>query len=231
MNRISTKIIILVISLLLFFTCSTSVAALENVILECTPQAEAPIEYGFFQYWYSNSWAIGHLAKTNNTVGVEVEYGTMSYTDATSYTDYALSVWQMANFNLTRVPRSSYNSANLKIKVISRATANFLGIEANVGAFNQKTIALVGFAQHWDGSFRDIDVYEISSYQTYIIWDENYSPNQWKSVFAHEHGHGIGYMGHDFNKGSLMYPVLQNPPKIAPNTRDKVHMSNVYIFN
>lgn len=87
---------------------------------------------------------------------------------------------------------------------------------------------------HWTGlNFQEIAVYEIPSYQIYIIWDnntKNYTANQWKHVFTHEHGHGIGYSGHNLDNSSLMYPELRTP-KLAPTANDKAHMRNVYIIN
>lgn len=226
MRRISL-IFLLILS---FVLLSGNYASAEEYGIE----GEGPIDYGIFLVWHANVGMIGHLAQTYNTVGVEVESNTMNYSDAVIYTDHVISAWTMRNFTLTRVARSNYNSANLKVKTISRATADALGLYPSWVAANERTASFVGFGRYWDLYYRDIDVYEISNYQTYLIWDtttSNFSPDQWKSVYAHEHGHGIGYYGHDGNKSSLMYLSLQNPPKLVPADRDKAHMRNVYIID
>lgn len=206
---------------------STITACFLILILPSTTMALP--HYGTFPFWYSDSTSIGRFESTNNTVGFAIESGAaMTAENLIAYTDHALfTAWPLRNYTYTG---TDYNSARLKVAVITRGTANNLGLPSNAVGVN-------GWVGHYisaTGSYGGITraIFTIPCYQTFLVWDSitrNFSTNQWRNVSSHEHGHGIGYAGHNSNSTQLMFHQMNSAT--TAQLQDKRHMRNMYTID
>lgn len=121
--------------------------------------------------------------------------------------------------------------ADLSIECISRATARTLRMPDSAAGANIWAGAYQTGTGTYAGSVKR--VYSIPGYVTYLIWDSTtstWSDTKWKNVSAHEHGHGLGYSGHNiYSSTQLMYPVAGTVT--LPQTYDKRHMRNLYLID
>lgn len=214
------------------------VAGVLMLTLARTP-VHAIQDYGTFTYWYSDSSSIGYLTNYSNNVGVgKTSSCGMTDSNVLAYSSHSLSAWPLVGYAFNMVTgQTNYNAAPLKILCISRTEANGLGIPSNaLGANAVLNTTLVG-----TGNNGTKNVYSIPNYQTYLIWDtcsscmgksDNLTNVQWQAVAVHEHGHGIGYYGHNASDASqVMYPAALTCNCNLPQTKDKNHMRSMYTIN
>jgi hypothetical protein len=196
----------------------------------------AAVDYGDFDYWYSDSTKIGYFDPNPLfycTVSSGFDMGD-SFADAISY---GVEVWE--DLSGLYYSQGSSSNNNIRIQGISRATADGLGVDANAaaetGILSSKEM---GYGRY-NGSRKT--VHAISKARINVVWDDTGSPydtsefseEKWNAILAHEFGHLLGYYGHD--KGS----TSRNPALMAqssydkygvdsPQDRDYDHLGQVY---
>jgi hypothetical protein len=208
--------------ILLSIVLITSVLAVSNAAL-------AVPYYGEFPWWYSDDYRIGSLANSANTIGISRTAG-CPMTDAklTQYTSTGVSAWNLSGYSFSYLPGST--TGTLNIQCISRAEANSLGLSGTAAAVTFISGTFIATASYV-GTTKNI---YSTTYFTYYIWDTNNTANygdaNWINVAAHEHGHGIGFYGHNqYASSQLMWPTVTGVT--VPGTTDKRHMSNLYTIN
>ncbi|MCD9020573.1 hypothetical protein [Cohnella silvisoli] len=161
----------------------------------------------------------------------------MSDADFSTYVTHALSTWS----SVTNKTSSTGTSSNYVMGFggIGRSDADSLGYPSNaLGATAWTSSTQYGYGTAYSGTV-SFNVYSISRSFAHMIWDtsgvgqtSNLTANAWKNVFAHEHGHGLGYSGHSANSTKdLMWESTLSYTDwgtIGPTTYDQGHMNIVY---
>lgn len=204
------------------------------ILLVGSGSALASRDFGQFQVWYSDAHSMGFLAANPNSFGVGLaidlalgEQAQMLTSKFGPHVSHALGAWEIGKAYHV----DGYDTAELKWIVLARATANSNGIPANVAGLNVWTSATYAGSGTYLGWAKD--VYRVNAYLSGFIWDTTsvfrtdlFTNSQWNNVAAHEHGHGIGFNGHQSNTTQLMWGQVTNT--MYPQSLDKAHMRQLY---
>ncbi|MBJ6360936.1 hypothetical protein ACFOQM_06430 [Paenibacillus sp. GCM10012307] len=208
-------------------------------VLSFTTSASALVNYGNVSGWMASTSVskIGFFSASDIKLYITKNSNwLMTDTNFSTYITHAIDSWHSV-VNKTTSTGTSSNFVK-SFNGIGRSDANSLSIPSNVLGLNTWTASTYyGYGKAY--GTHNFDVYTIQKSVTYLIWStsgagktSDFTANQWKNVFAHEYGHGLGYYGHSANSTKdLMWEDTSSYSDwgtISPTQYDKGHMGIVY---
>lgn len=169
-----------------------------------------------FSYWYSDTNRIG---KVNNHYLTYINYsGGHSAVDFGKYMRHARNQWSSAGVNTYE----GATQANATINWFGGTVKKLTELEPSLRYYAAVTVMNHSHVRNDTYNGKAISNRKITKAKIYTPKKSLYSAKKYRTMFTHELGHALGYLGHSTSKNDLMH---SSGIKDVLTTRDKRHVS------
>lgn len=172
-----------------------------------------------YSYWYSDTDRIGFV-NNKNIWGHNLKGG-LSDSQYFSYTNHARDQWRDAG-----IPTYGANEKSSSIiHWYSGPKSDLVVLEPLLNYY--AAVTNVTSVLSSNGKYNGNTVYNrrITSATIYTPKKLLFSNKNYRTMFTHELGHALGYLGHSTSRNDLMHPSASND---ILTTRDKRHLGQNY---